>query len=65
MPIGKPLDAHDEFRLALGEYHKTERLRAERCLVHIVEILGNSDEEHKQVESILQRLTLYYGRGDT
>jgi len=62
MPIGKSLDAHDQFRMALGIYYKKERDRTEECLGQIVNILGSSDVESKQVEQILQALTDHYAR---
>lgn len=62
MPIGKPLDAHDEFRLALGVYYKTERDRSEACLTEIINILSNSDSEEQQIEKIFGRLTDHYAR---
>lgn len=65
MPIGKPLDPHDEFRLAMGHYYKVERDRAERCLGDIIDIFGNADDEDKQVEAVLKRLTAHYNRAST
>lgn len=64
MPIGKALDARDEFHLALGHYYKIERKRAEQCLGDIIDILGNADDEPKQVQDVLSRLTTHYSRTD-
>lgn len=62
MPIGKPLDAHDEFRMALGQYYKVERDRSEKCLADIITILANPSVEHEQIEAICKRLTEHYQR---
>lgn len=62
MPIGRTLDAPDAFRAVLGRHYKIERDRCENCLGDIIAILDNSDEEHKQVLRILERLTTHYSR---
>lgn len=62
MPVGVELDAHDKFQAAMGRYYKAERDRTELCLSDIIEILRTSEVEHKQVASILARLTDHYAR---
>lgn len=62
MPVGNSLDAHDQFRMAMGIYYKTERDRSEACLAEIINILGSSETEVQQVQKILDRLTEHYTR---
>ena len=64
MPVGKALDAHDAFRMALGHYHKVERARAEKCLADIIDILGNDQAEIEQVKDIIDRIWSHYSRAD-
>ena len=53
---------HERFKIAMADYYKVERDRAERCLGDLLTIM--TDDGIDSTDKLIDRLTAYYSRVD-